>query len=972
MAPRNNTYPRGTHTYCHRKTHISHYDFTEENLEAGSLQVHLQQADETQRLGHLEHHFQAVSAHQPLLHTSTDIRDDYDRSAKMNAVKRKPSRSPDGSAAQRKVSRGMSPTKSNYINPGADPRRQKNILRSPGSTDSSVYQDVTSSRSSPQPSARPQTAPMAFMKSVTNGQVSHDEDSSSSLHESLKSLVSELALQASLQNSLGVAKAMLDKYQVDYTSMAHQFTNFPPIKERLTKMRDGAKEEFEKLERQVREKEAAQESLTSNLEQAILDVPSRAHLGTVPREDFDKLQRSHEILERSHKTLEDRFDKQQEHCSKQAKAIDEFREALKSITKDVSDTKKFRAESSGSLQAIDKRTTALEGRATTNEAGIQGLRPSVEDHKRAITELKTSLAKNKIELIAKDDTIKSLGLRVDEVDSTITGVEGRVTAKVDVCKDDLEKIRSAITEAGKESVVTRLRRQDQLINNIWTKIENISKAPTPPTPTCAQENIAAQVDGYKKELEQVRSQIAEDGKESVMNRLKEQDAVINNVRKIVEDISNVPTAPNPAQLSGLEERLSGLDKEVRALKETTAVGQDKDMLSESDMMAPASQTYVTEQLIRLESTFDDKSDETCKMISDHASSQVEEVRQELLKLLSDRIEKLSKSQAHCEDSRQLDMKENTNTTARTHAQLASLAKSFEGLQSQVTAFSDTVRALQNRPSIPAVPTPPPPAQFRPTSLPGTPTLPQINGISSPSNANLVGRPNRQPSYPMQSPVGAPTSQDIASLRSDLTGTVAHVHHLRQRMDNLTTEELVERMIEQVKRLPDYVNFQAVANTFQAAIDTLQTRGNTTNDRLSSLSQSVKTLHVDLHNLKTQLSTIDLSTVQTLRTSVQNMESTIRQLPNDVKSQTQVAIETAKVEVAKDVDAQTNHLTKLTKQFTAHEGAIVKLNGRVSLHEEACNKLTGQFKTLSEGVADLSGAVAGLNEVAFPGAEEDAG
>lgn len=711
-----------------------------------------------------------------------------------------------------------------------------------------------------------------------------------SLHDVAKALVSQMAAQASLYNSLSIAKNKFDRYQVEYASMERQFQQFPPMRERLTKRRDEATNEVVNLERQLKEHEATHESLAATLEHAILNVPNRAQIAPnselVSRENFEFLQRSHETLQNRFDQQQEKFEKQQSQCHKQQADIEDLRKLL---THGVADSTKFRDESLQKLQHVDKRTAALEERSAANEKSIKqakdtsnvfatqlndtvnskfdvfattvstskadnkaGIEALAQGLKEATCKLTEGLSKNKTDLAGLETTINRLYQRVGDTDASMT-------AQIVVCENEIKKIYSEIREPGKDSAVTRLKRQDQLLNNTWTKAEKISQ-----------------------------------------------------LEKVVDDLQK--------EFRTIQEKQNNRQDATAAIRTSLQIASPNSTF--------ASREFVEEQLRILKESIDEDSDMRDTTVADRVMSESESSKNGL-KELSNRLEELGQNLSH--ESNQLSKKA-TDAQTWAHAQITTIEMTLEKMQSQLDLLSGTVQSLQKRPS-PAITVPPADTpQFRPVSLPGTPT-----GVTGqPGHRGSMtgpgpgpGRPDGtalQPSRGAISPVG-PSSQELARMQNSINSLAAQYQNLKYRFDNLTTEESARMMVDQMSRM------YPAPKDFQASVHILQDLNNAVDNKVNSINDSMISLRVDLDQFRSDVSTDnDRSQVLALQSSVQGLENTIRTLQDDLEGKTKAAIESARGEVAKDISAQTDSIMKLNDRFKILQDRVTEVQGNVSALE----------------------------------------
>lgn len=756
----------------------------------------------------------------------------------MNTAKRRPSRSPEGATSQRKFSRQGSPTSSHLIDPTADPRR--NVT---GGADESSLQ------------SRPQRPPQAVM---TNGQGSiANAASASPLREVVQALVSELAERASIQNFFSIAEKKLEKCENEYTANENQFSKFPPVKERLTKRRDEARDAAHKLERQLQEKKITQERIASRLEQAILEMPLLAPKPeNGSRENFEILQRSHESLQRSHETLQERFDRQQECCEKQQVTIDGLKSSFESLRKDVAaGVKKTADVSLQTMQAVDKRATPLEQRASNVESLIKSVK--------------------------KDSQTKA------------------------------EDERNA------------------------------------------RKSMQSEIDGINAST-------------------KENTTHIKGLRISLES-SRPPPGPTLAQFSELQRLVTDLEKDPKVFKE--ALGQNHKQASTGSNVVPqyagadfATRSYVDQKFQERDDWIDSHFAERDKLISDSMTTAIADLRTTIEALLEAQSKQAGDLNKKDEEFQNLSQ------------EVATMTKTLEELQSKQTVLADAVQKRLSQPTATAPTAPNPTPQFNQISSPTTPNLPHANGVNSLTNASLPGRPNGTSVPPRTSPWGtgvadlsgqniAALQRTIEALQNEHKGTAAHVHHLKHRFDNLTTDELVQRMGDQFSRMyPAASDFQAVVKSLSAAlrdhddkmatleafIGTPSASNNTLHDRLSSLEQNANSLRIDLDHFRNQMPTNNSGDLEPLKKAVQSMNNTVQLIKQNLDN-AKAAIQGLKTEVSTDVKAQNELIAKLEGQSTILQGSLAGIRGNLSSLEG------NDIEELRDGALSLSGRVTSTNE-----------
>jgi chromosome segregation ATPase len=782
----------------------------------------------------------------------------------MSPKKRKLSRSPEGASHQRKAlrndsistandSRKNSNATANIVDASADPRQNRGAaatIRSPVSTDGSTYQDATSSRSTPRPTANMQAS---SAMSIPHDGGNADEADNAEMNPLLKPLSKLMALvsrESSTQVSHKLAKIQSETATSHNQNMKTNFSKFPSIEERLKKEKFTADQEVKKLESQLRINTNAQPELAKSLAAAFLEVSSKAEAArrvsevspdAVSREEFNDL---HDRFIKQHDMLE----KQQDLFAKQQDLVDQQQ------------------------QHIDDLHTS---HAEAKEAGLQA-------RQQANT--------------TERDMIRDL-------------------AKLD---DQLQNIESIATERHGAAMTQITERLDSQ-SNVLSQLSNTVNSATD-TGSGTQKGLARleeRLTATKKEV----GQIGANEQRAVTQRLEKYDQKLDDLRSLVESLRS-ENARIHEDLAQKAQKAKDAPEPVAA---TGAEGQAAAPALTDALMAPF-MARVEEKFIATEAAIshlkfelNDDAEGLEDALSKVQNAQGNELAhtKEQLASLAQKVGGLEEQIGTCSSG----IEQLEQTTDQKHAQtgaaydamrdaVAKIQGNLEMLQAKTTSLSDNVAALEKRPV--ATAQTPASSSSAQDALHFTPMTAQSPRAAANSRSNIAsGQTNgvqspRNPASPL-TPFGfaggASLPRDLAVLTDQVRGMVGTVTNIKQRIDNLTSDVVVQQMVDQFSHMyPAAKDFQVVAGALQAADARLESRLEVTDAKVGML-QGVQ------NELRSKLDKLADSSVEERTTKV---EEAVTELREDVK----VAMNDARVDFDAAMGLQNGVINDVRHQVEA--------------------------------------------------------
>jgi ribosomal protein S15P/S13E len=733
--------------------------------------------------------------------------------------------------AQRKSS-----LNTNLINATMDPRKrvEKNnaTIRSPSSTDGSA-------RSTPQPQPLQQTAVMIASTEK------EDDATKKLLIDSLAAFTSRMTADASLRVSYDLARSQLETATAQYKNMQSHFEKYPAIKEQTSADKSKAAVQVAKLDLRLKESMASQSKLTMSVSQAIFDLFSRAEaaprlpepqLDVVSREDYealqDRFQKQQDLLYQH----QDRFEKQASMIEKLDKTVKEVSEASNQTKSRSSITERALG---GDITALKTRIQKVEASEESDKRSLRDLAATVSSHANDISLVRSDLVQNKLNLAAKEDSLDTVSRTAKSAASSAATVRedlSKIERQLPPIKNELGQIWSEINEPGKESVLKRFKKHDQTINNLWTKVEYIEK-PVEPARIKILEN---RVEHLTEHLSDLRGDFERNAAAAVplsaaspvsvgTPRGFDSDAfkqeVVDEATALVGVLSEGHDE-HTAIIEGLQEKLGLLSIEVEKSNHDHA-----DKFRQLEALNRLSNDSASAKYASIEKAVADSTSKT-EMLRTDVNINWKKLQTEVHTNWKT-IESLDRASndKHALASAACESIEKT---------IAGFKSKTDTLQSDLESLSEMVISLQKRPSPSVSPANGIDArQFRPLP-PTSPGPTQTNGFHTTAPQHLTNGAS-----------AVPNNSRTAVTPDQIEAIWGSIHSLRQRFDNLTTEEVVKAMVDQsTKMFPAAKEFQAAVNILQNVDKDLVGRLGSLDMRLGSLTQNINNLRGEFKNYAT--------------------------------------------------------------------------------------------------------------------------
>lgn len=432
----------------------------------------------------------------------------------------------------------------------------------------------------------------------------------------------------------------------------------------------------------------------------------------------------------------------------------------------------------------------------------------------------------------------------------------------------------------------------------------------------------SQIAACKKEIVQVQSEIRENGKETVVQRLNRHDELLIGLKE-----GNRVT---PERISQLEKNHGDLVQDV--MKITTdlrpVVANHQTASFDSDSIL----AIVEQKLTAFKTEINDENEARDQMLGDASDEQGKEIVKTDTKLVSldQKVDELDR--AHKSALRALDEGHNgkhlrtSETCTSINTTLGAMKKALDTLQNKVTTLSNTVNAVERRPSQPPTPAPPVPTpsegpRFRaplpqspsmPSPRPANPaTVPQVNGVHPPSHAAAA-----HSSVATNGISPAPGGPTLHDLQNQVAGMGGFLNSLRQRFDNLTTDEVVKHMVDQMSTM------YPAPKDFQSTVRVLQETDVHLNGRVTALEKTVTPLDNGVKALRQHFSDYIAKQIQDqkdVKGQIQKLQSDMSEAEKTGAS-LQADVEEAKQDVNAAVACQTDFIVDIGRKVTELEKA----------------------------------------------------
>ena len=734
---------------------------------------------------------------------------------------------------------------------------------------------------------------------------------------------SNIATQAALQASKDQAEARLKRTQQELTEVKSKFAAFPAIKERKLKERDAVQSEVKSKEVKLNEHVASQQQVMGTLAGLIGQISTpKPQMDTVSRAEFDRLQQNYEELSKDKDLAKSSMIKFNSELAEVKNASDHVKQhsnQVPAVQRDIATLKKDQKALQDWKSSADhgvREARKLDGRLKTVEDQVNATSKDFDEVKSDMQQLATKTQHDEL------DT------KYEKLSQSVAGIQKK---NVEFMKD---------------------------IGNIKAKglVSNLGQSPDPkalPTDTGLKEQVdkfvnktealATTVGELEEKLDQATLEITtmkldvhEEGKDPIVKRVKNLDRIVNNLSSQTQTDGRAPLL---SRLSQLERDHEALYKDFKSTRgnlqpDQSAIAGAMDLApftTRLDQVEKDLNVFKAEQL--------GKDDEVSQFVADLETSLQNEIsdvknrREEDLETINANLEKM------------------TNFEALVREKASS--KDLESVKSEVSTLSSEVKQLgaqhQRAKCASQTPTPigpghPPPQPHRLSGgasshlSNGVRSSPQMNGVQH--MPQPVGYNNGMPQPP---PIQA---QQIEMLENKYNSLVQVTQHLKQRCDNLTTDEVVRCMVDQFSAIyPEAKNF----------------------------SHAIHALKKDFAGLSNRVTTLQREkdeTIKQLATRVLTSVTTANEAQDAVKAVSEHAMKLEKDVIAACNAAQSveNELNNQKKDVQSHTSGVKPLSaaGRPNSRDSAGAadaKTANDIKTLRNDLQEVKKMAEQAHDVA---------
>ncbi|KAF2478758.1 hypothetical protein BDY17DRAFT_305793 [Neohortaea acidophila] len=767
-------------------------------------------------------------------------------------AKRKNSRSPEGGQPRKMRREEPITTKDNPVRPqtAAEPARDPRLAK----------QTKNPSRHA-SPHASSPLAPGSRNGSSGNstpidgGRVNGTVDEPDSILGLLTTFRDQITNHVCVKLAYDEASRRHDRACIEYDVQAKLGTlkQFPSIGEQKTRNRDVARKEMEQQERIVQKHKASHALTMSKLAKMIGETQQPASADFVSRAEFAELQTSvtelkatvqgvHSTVNNMQVEVETALPAAQEardRVSKVEAAVTEAQEGTKRLASDV---RRATADAQSARDRMDRLQAHELSKYATKEA-IEGLKKEYTDLNQAVIE---------VSKMARGATADVGRMKAEQIGSRITAQSAAAASKLD---EGLEtKVQALLAEG--PALIAKVTELEGAVNTLWKHTKGVQ---------CGV------------------IEAAEDGA-SLEERIGDLQGRMTSISTAVETMKMSATKESTASDATLRDRVEKIEEEQGTLKRdlknaslikpasdqsprvatnvgrlTTRLDSIEERVALVNEELTARLNSVDEKIKEEHEDFDFEKGEIIKFVEEKVAAvknkispmdeKISGVEQKILQDIN--INAIRNELSRIDDGRVQEGQALKATLDRLARDIDGLLKAqltdmilvpFQNeIRQEITQAKNRLGALEMRaPHSPAsqqqlARASQSPAiqqgQQRPPHFPSPNTQP--NGAGPPPHMMVNGFPHHSPHTPpgfANNPPAMPANQGaIPGAIEYLTQRADHLaivtQHLKQRIDNLTTDEVVEKMLDQLSVLyPHAKNVDAAIAQLQAQLHSL--KGNT--------------------------------------------------------------------------------------------------------------------------------------------------
>ncbi|KAK3680952.1 hypothetical protein LTR37_021008 [Vermiconidia calcicola] len=698
------------------------------------------------------------------------------------------------------------------------------------------------------------------------------EGASKPVLDLLMNFSSHVAEFASLKISKDQAEARYNHAQLSYNENKKKFEQFPAIKDRKNADREASLNELRQKEQTLEQQKTAQQQLMSGLATLIQQAstvkpPAVSTEEFVSRADFIAIQKSHNALKQEVGNANGSLKSLRTELEKANKEASDARSVLQNLPQDL-------PQQRVNISAIRKDCTQLLAWKKTNVERLEELAGKIDTAQKQLGDFKNFDLPN----FATKKDVSDIADRVGQAHSHLRDFKSSDIPHM-ATKKDLEPLATKMELSGVEDAVEKLEQRvgglnkelhKLLVNNASPK-PNERSASAPVSANAvdrtfqeAMEALLAEAPDYKvnveklqreldvltEEMEKVQANIAEEGKGTVVKRLKSLDRVVNNLSS---QVGGSDKAPLQQRVSQLEQDMEGVQKDVSHVA-NQQVPQAPVTTGSSTGVAPL-QTRLHELAEELRE-FKLEQEEKDQIVAGEVDEKLEGFGQRVTTLDIARVGDTQNFNKVLSDMKKelVDVQASLETKVPTQP-FHALKDLTTGLSTSLSSLTDDVKGLREQQQRMRNPSQPPtPQQQQPPQFPRqSPQLsngrigsPLVNGVQQqPTPTHGHGSPFNQT---MLQPPRSPNAAEVQNVQNQVDGLVRVTQHLKQRFDNLTSDEVVRAMVDQIGQIyPHAKNFDNATASMKNKYNILTERLNSVEKEGKEKSTNVEQLYVNIHD-----------------------------------------------------------------------------------------------------------------------------
>ena len=856
---------------------------------------------------------------------------------------------------------------------------------------------------------------------------------SNSILELLVNFSTQVSAQASLQLSHNQASARMERAQDEHRSNRKQFSQFPAIKERKSANLSSAESHLRSITAELNKHQAQQSQLIERLATLIdqsaavqpqaelsadaKDLVSRADHETLQME-YNDLQSEVAAVQSALKAVKHDFTETKtaaDEAASLSNQIPELRAQIQGVEKDTKALQEWKSVTENSLNTVNNRLSNLTGVAdaarrelksfkademkklSTAQKELQTeydtLTQNVAGLQKTSTELEKNVSQVKAAKVASNIN-QAPAARASAEDVGLSGKVADLSKKV----ADLGQNVGKILEEG-----PALYESVAVLNSI-TKGDEDEKLDAPVDENSSLKkklhHLCLQSTSTSDAVNSMMKSVNEDGKPSVIKRLKDLDEIVNNHSTQIENKDGTPVVQRVKQLeqgmNGVQHDLKAAEnfaKEVASLlstiqrvnqleKDQKAMKEDCEQVRAAKSTLQPQQTYSfgTVDLQPLQGRMDQLANDLKN------DREAQDEKDNLLhEYVNEQLVPLHENLAAQESARLSDIESFKRIIGVIRTTLENLEKTlgkkvdsvtFETFQATFSYLQEDVKKMktaQQKARAPSQTPTPGPSTAPPFGATRSPQL--TNGVAGSSMYPMGLQPrlmhNNSPhtNAGMAPPPAAPIQAlDIGRMQGQMDGLVGALQHLKQRYDNLTTDEIARQMVDQFSSMyPEAKTFNLCSRDMSRSITIL-------NEQLEILKTATRLsydqVRGSLDGVKKDASAADaeIASVRKMVEDVGKDAMEARKLKPDVESlkkemgrvsQSPGSASVKTVSCDHSLLATKAEFKKADARLAAVETKTSEHDGILSKGEKEINEMRGEMKGIQKGIGAVEGKVRAL-------------